>query len=93
MESLASVPASVEADTLRGAALSKLERWADAVKMFERALAQSEPNPELLNGLGNAQLRAGRSEDAIKTLERSLALKPDQPQIRALVETARQQKK
>jgi tetratricopeptide (TPR) repeat protein len=93
LETLADVRSSGDVETLRGAALSDLGRWADAVKAFDRALAQSAPSPELLNGLGNAQLRAGRAAEAIKTLEQSLALKPDQPQIRALLETARQQKR
>jgi Flp pilus assembly protein TadD len=44
-----------------------------------------------LNALGHAQLRAGRAADAVKTLERSLALKPDQPQARELLGTARRQ--
>jgi tetratricopeptide (TPR) repeat protein len=90
LDVLTDVQSSAEVEMLRGAALSDLGRWADAVKAFERAIGQSSPTPDLLNGLGNAQLRAGQTADGIKTLERSLALKPDQPQIRALLEAARQ---
>jgi Flp pilus assembly protein TadD len=59
------------------------------VAAFERALSATEPTVELLNALGNAQLRAGRAAEAAKTLEQSLVLNPDQPEIRTLLETAR----
>jgi len=93
LDLLTDVRSSADVEMLRGAALSNLGRWADAAKAFERAIGQSSPTPDLLNGLGNAQLRSGQRAEGIKTLERSLALKPDQPQIRALLEAARQQKR
>jgi tetratricopeptide (TPR) repeat protein len=93
LDLLTDVRSSADVEMLRGAALSNLGRWADAVKAFEGAIGQSSPTPDLLNGLGNAQLRSGQTAEGIRTLERSLALKPDQPQIRALLETARQQKR
>ena len=93
LDVLTDVQSSAEVEMLRGAALSDLGRWADAVKAFERAIALSSPTPDLLNGLGNAQLRAGQTGEGIETLKRSLALKPDQPRIRALLEAARLQKR
>jgi tetratricopeptide (TPR) repeat protein len=79
-----------DAEMLRGAAASAKGNWTAAVQAFSRAAADGQPSIELLNALGNAQLEAGRPADAVATLDRSLAIKPDQPEIRALANQARQ---
>jgi len=91
LDTLTGLAPSREVEMLRGAALAARGDWVGAIGSFERALAAGDPTPDLLNALGHAQLRAGRAADAVKTLERSLALKPDQPQARELLDTARKQ--
>jgi len=41
--------------------------------------------PDVLNGLGWAQLQAGERREAAESFSRSLAAKPDQPEIRRLL--------
>jgi pentatricopeptide repeat protein len=91
LDTLAGLAPSREVEALRGASLAARSDWVGAIGSFERAIAAGEPTPGLLNALGHAQLRAGRAADAVRTLERSLALKPDQPQARELLGTARKQ--
>jgi len=93
LEPLAGLAPSPDVDMLRGAALAAESDWAGAIAAFERALGAAGPTPDLLNALGNAQLRAGRPADAVKTLERSLALKPDQPHARQLLDAAKRQRR
>jgi tetratricopeptide (TPR) repeat protein len=89
LAALRDVTQSREAEMVRGSALSQNGDWAGAAAAFERASAGATPAPALLTALGTAQLRAGRAGDAVKTLERSLQLKPDQPDIRHLLDEAR----
>jgi tetratricopeptide (TPR) repeat protein len=91
LDALAGLTRSHEVEMLRGAALAARGDWPGAIESFERALAAGDPAPDLLNALGHAQLRAGRAADAVRSLERSLKLKPDQPQTRELLDTARKQ--
>jgi tetratricopeptide (TPR) repeat protein len=93
LDTLAGLAPAREVDMLRGAALAARGDWVAAVDSFERAVKAADPTPELLNALGNAQLRAGRAADAVKTLERSLALNPDQPLARDLLDAAKRQKR
>lgn len=81
---------SRDAHTLRGAAYSSGGRWVDAASSYQHALAKGEPTADLLNALGHALLESGRPADAVPALERSLSIRSDQPEIRALLERARQ---
>jgi Flp pilus assembly protein TadD len=74
---------------LRGAALSALRRWTEAVEALEEALRVAGPSPDVLNALGAAQLGAGRPADAVRALEQSLSLQPNQPAARTVLEQAR----
>ena len=89
LEARSGTRSSRDTESLRGAALTGLEDWPAAIAALERALSFAAPTTELLNALGHAQLRGGRTAEARRTLERSLALAPDQPAIRSLLETAR----
>jgi tetratricopeptide (TPR) repeat protein len=89
LEAVAPLGSSRDVETIRGAALSKKADWAAAAAAYERALGFGAPTVELLNGLGYAQLQAGQKKRAAATFERSLQLKPDQADIRKLLEASR----
>ncbi len=86
VETLGPAAASPERSRLLGAAYSALNRWDDAAAEFRSALA-AEENVEILNGLGWAEYKRGRTREALDAFQRSLARKSDQPQIRELVAT------
>jgi tetratricopeptide (TPR) repeat protein len=60
-----------------GAAAFRSGRFADAVTLYEQAVAASPDHPEWLNNLGQALARAGREHEAIPLLERAVAASPD----------------
>ena len=77
--------ASQDRSVLRGAALTELERWADAASAYRDALGRGHASAPLLNGLAWAELRSGRRDEAARLLERSLAMDAAQPPIRRLL--------
>jgi predicted TPR repeat methyltransferase len=87
---MAALASSRDVETIRGAALSKKADWTAAAGAYQRALADGAPTVELLNGLGYAQLQAGQKGQAAATFERSLQLRPDQADIRKLLDMSRQ---
>ncbi len=59
----------------------------DAIRFYERArLAGAETTPELLNALASEYYAEGRNDRVIELLRRSLELRPEQLQIRRLLE-------
>jgi Flp pilus assembly protein TadD len=60
-----------------GTAAFRDGRFADAVVLFEQAVAASPDHPEWLNNLGQALGRSGRDWEAIPYLERAVAAGPD----------------
>ena len=87
LETLAPAPASPERSILMGAAHAVAERWAEAARHYQDALAAGTVTPEVLNGLGWALHKQGRNREAADALRRSLALRADQPQIQKLLGT------
>jgi len=87
LEALEGTRSSRDTESLRGASLAGREDWPGAIAAYERALSFGPPTTDLLNALGHALLRGGRPADARRTLERSLAMVPEQPVIRALLQT------
>lgn len=85
IRTLAPAPPSVERDILLGAARSMQGRWAEAADHYRSALQQGSPTPELLNGLGWAQLKLGRAREAAGLFDRSLTLDRHQPEISRLL--------
>ena len=77
--------ASRDRSALRGAALTQLQRWADAASAYRDALGRGNESAPLLNGLAWAELRSGRRDEARHLLERSLAVDAAQPPIRRLL--------
>ena len=68
-------------------AKAKLAEHYDAIRFYERArLAGAEETPELLNALASEYYAEGRFDRVRALLERSLELRPDQPQMRRLLE-------
>ena len=89
LATLAVARPAADVATLRGAALTRRERWPEAAKAYAEALELAPtPTPELLNALAWAELQQGRGSEARALLDRSLALRPGQPEIRALRERA-----
>jgi len=82
---LALAAPSRERSLLLGAVCSLQERWSEAATHYGAALESGSPNPDLLNGLGWAELKLGRKREAADLFHRSLALDGNQPEIRGLV--------
>jgi tetratricopeptide (TPR) repeat protein len=72
-------PDSAEVQALHGAALTFLDRPADALAAFDRALALDPDNPELLYQSANMLQNLGRQDDAVDRLNRAIALDPYNP--------------
>ena len=60
-----------------GTAAFREGRFADAVGLFEQAVAASPDHPEWLNNLGQALARSGRQREALPYFERAVAAGPD----------------
>jgi tetratricopeptide (TPR) repeat protein len=60
---------------------------AAAIEVLEKTGEAYPPLPAWLNPLGEAYLRAGRPDDALATWRRSLQVQPDQPRVRAVVDS------
>jgi Flp pilus assembly protein TadD len=82
---LLSGPPSRERSILLGAAHARQRRWGEAATHYRAALDQGPPTPELLNGLGYAQLELGQTTEAAQLFGRSLALDKNQPDISRLL--------
>jgi len=82
-------PANLEARVNLGAALAKLGRLDEAIANLEEARALGLRSTEVLNAVGLAYAESGRAEEAVRALEESLALRPDQPQVKALIRELR----
>jgi arylsulfatase A-like enzyme/Tfp pilus assembly protein PilF len=82
---VAARPNNAEALTNLAGALAKAGRPAEAVPYFERAIEAGAVSPVVLNGLGFSRLEAGDTQGAIEALRRSLRLKPDQPNVAAVL--------
>ena len=81
-------PANVDAVVSLAAALAKNGDAPGAIVYFERAVAAGASTPALFNGLAAARLQTGDFRGAVEALQRSLAIRPDQPDIRALLQDA-----
>lgn len=57
-------------------------RWPEAEAAYERALAESDRSPLVLNNRGFSRLLQGRQDDAIRDFVEALAKKPDLPAAR-----------
>lgn len=53
-----------------------------ATKLYERALAQERPDPEVLVAYSLALRRTGRAEKSAEILHQALLLYPDNPRVR-----------
>ena len=79
-------PGNVDACVNLAAALAKAGDTASAIVYFERAVAAGAASPIVFNGLAVAKLQSGDGAGAAAALRRSLTLKPDQPDIRELLQ-------
>lgn len=69
---------------------AQLGQHHDAIRYYERArLEGAEQTPELLNALASEYYAQGRLEPVATLLQRSLDLRPQQPQIRKLLDEVR----
>jgi tetratricopeptide (TPR) repeat protein len=68
-------------------ALFDLERGMidNAIAALERALNMAPRNTEIINAMGEAYYRAGRSEEAIASWRRSLQINPDQTRLKQVL--------
>ncbi len=85
IEELRRAPPSADRDVLLGAAFSSAKDWPHAIEHLQRALDAGRATPDVLNGLGWAQMQAGQRREAADSFSRSIAAKPDQPEIRRLL--------
>ena len=52
------------------------ERWDDAIRLHEQALAERPDHPALLYNLACMEARGGRPDDALRHLQRAVELEP-----------------
>lgn len=74
-------PDKAEAETLtqQGWALWQQQRFAEAVKPFEKAVELDPKNANAWNGLGWARFNSGDAEEAIEAFEKCVKLEPKNP--------------
>ena len=75
-----------------GKSCHALEQYEEAVGHYTTYLSRFGLNLEVLNLLGMAYYRLGRTEEALKALERSLEVNPKQEEVKKLVDSLRQKK-
>ena len=63
-------PSFYKAYSALGRLFSLMERYEEAIEMFERALVLGGPVPSILSGLGQTSAQAGRKAEARKYLEK-----------------------
>jgi tetratricopeptide (TPR) repeat protein len=81
---LARLPTSGERSALLGVVATRAGVWEEAARRYREALAASPLDKDLLNALGWALYKSGRSREAADFLDRSLAIDAAQPEIRRL---------
>jgi predicted Zn-dependent protease len=86
---LNSAAPSPDRDILLGSAYSARREWDRAIQHLQRALDAGRSTPDVLNALAWATLQAGRREEAAGVFARSLAARPDQPEIRRVLDSIR----
>lgn len=64
---------------LHGQALSRLERWPEAIRAYQRALDSDGPPPDWYHALARAQLKSGNPIAAEFASSKAVALAPRQP--------------
>jgi Tfp pilus assembly protein PilF len=82
---LSDAGSSPDRDILLGAAYSSTKDWAGAVEHLQKALDSGRTTPDVLNGLGWAEMQRGNRSRAAALFNQSLAARPDQPEIRRLL--------
>lgn len=85
LDELGRAAPSTDRDVLLGAAYSAARDWPHAIEHLQRALNAGRATPDVLNGLGWAQMQVGQRREAAESFNRSIAAKPDQPEIRRLL--------
>jgi tetratricopeptide (TPR) repeat protein len=72
-------PDYVEALINRGATLTELKRYDEALSSYDRALAIRSDIAEAHSNRGNVLFALGRHDEALASFARALALRPDYP--------------
>jgi tetratricopeptide (TPR) repeat protein len=85
LATLLPAPPSRERSILLGAAHARQRHWGEAATHYRAALDQGPATPDLLNGLGYAELELGQTAEAAQLFGRSLAIDKNQPDIRRLL--------
>lgn len=71
---------------LTGLAYVALARYDDGVESLAASVSRGQPTPEMLCGLGEAQLLAGRPAEAADAANQALAMQPQHQASRELLE-------
>lgn len=83
-----SKPNAVSAWFNAGQVYMQMDKDADAVNAYQKAVALAPNSPELLGALGFAQLKAGQNQQAIASLEKAVKLQPANPDLRLILGNA-----
>jgi tetratricopeptide (TPR) repeat protein len=91
IDAAAGAAPSADRDIVLGAAYSGKAEFQRALTHLQAALDGGHATPDVLNGIGYAHLRLGRTKEAAAMFERSLAVRANQPEIRRLLSDIRKQ--
>ncbi|MFN0062134.1 MAG: tetratricopeptide repeat protein [Myxococcaceae bacterium] len=79
-------PSSVVARVLWGKSLLMLQRPAEAMEQFDRAVAVDRDNPHAYNLIGEVLLHKGLYRSALPLLKKAVALQPNEARVRQWLE-------
>ena len=74
---IAKAPDYFDAHLMLGDVLAELDRHAEAIASYDRALQINPDNAEALYNRGNSLLRTSRNDEAVASYDRALTSKPD----------------
>jgi Flp pilus assembly protein TadD len=82
-------PRNPEAQAGLGYCFFQLERFVDSAAAYRNALQYGPEEPNLLNALGQSELRAGNRNRATEAFSRSLEIDPEQAEVQAVLQEIR----
>ena len=71
-----------------GQTYAHMDKYADAINAYQKAIALAPNTAEFWAGLGFAQLKAGQNQQAVTSLEKAVKLQPASPDLHLILGNA-----